>query len=267
MEDHGRDTGFLSGMHVDQGRINKSLGSAGNECGAMASSKFASGTPCNVAADAPYLHAQQERARELQEKIKAAERTMTKTTEVRTVDPNTGGEKGAKLQRFSLIPTDFIWALASHYGLGARKYADRNWEKGYKWSLTLDAMMRHLSQWLEGEDDDPETGSSHLIAVAWHVVALWWFHRHGKGTNDVRTFDRQPAQRKPTVYGESPIQTVQRAIAEMEKVNAQINKVREAARPTYIDRATEDRFVDERREPLTGDRAYEDRRADSNRSR
>lgn len=107
--------------------------------------------------------------------------------EIRVVDPTTGGEKGSKLARFSLIPCDFLWALAEHYGRGARKYADRNWERGYKWSLTVDAMQRHLALWMNGEDDDPETGSSHLIAVAWHVVALWWFHRHGRGTDDVRS--------------------------------------------------------------------------------
>jgi hypothetical protein len=129
---------------------------------------------------------------------------MTQTTdylpgagEVRIVDPATGGEKGAKVQRFSLIPSDFLWALATHYGVGARKYADDNWKRGYSWRLSLDAHNRHLSQWLGGfigpegawrdpEDNDPETGSSHLVAAAWHLVALWWFHRYGRGTDDIR---------------------------------------------------------------------------------
>lgn len=106
--------------------------------------------------------------------------------EVRVVDPTTGGEKGRKLARFSLIPRDFLWALAEHYGRGARKYDDRNWERGYQWSLSLDALDRHLAQWLMGEDDDPETGSSHLVAVAWHVIALWWWQKRGLGVDDVR---------------------------------------------------------------------------------
>lgn len=105
--------------------------------------------------------------------------------EVRVVDPKTGGEKGSKLARFSLIPYDFLWALAEHYGRGSMKYADRNWEKGYKWSLSLDASQRHLAQFLRGERIDEETGSHHLIAAAWHLVALWWFDTHEKGTNDV----------------------------------------------------------------------------------
>jgi len=106
--------------------------------------------------------------------------------EIRVVDSQTGGEKGTKIARFSLIPSEFLWALAEHYGKGAMKYADRNWERGYKWSLTVDALQRHLHQWLMGEDNDPETGSSHLIAVAWHAVALFIFHLRGLGTDDVR---------------------------------------------------------------------------------
>lgn len=106
--------------------------------------------------------------------------------EIRVKDPITGAEKGMKTQRFSLIPFDFIWALAEHYGVGARKYADRNWEAGYNWSLSLDAHSRHLTQWLMGEDNDKETGSSHLICAIWHLVALWFFHKRGRGKDDIR---------------------------------------------------------------------------------
>ena len=106
--------------------------------------------------------------------------------EVRTTDPLTGGQKGSKLARFSLIPQEFLWALAEHYGKGSLKYEDRNWEKGYKWSLSQDALERHLRQWLLGEDRDPETGSNHLVAVAWHAAALFTYQLRGLGTNDIR---------------------------------------------------------------------------------
>lgn len=106
--------------------------------------------------------------------------------EIRVKDPDTGGEKGQKLARFSLIPSDWLWALAEHYGKGAQKYAERNWERGYKWSLSKDAAMRHFAQWEMGERDDPETGSHHLIAAAWHLIALWWFDTHNKGSDDIR---------------------------------------------------------------------------------
>lgn len=106
--------------------------------------------------------------------------------EVRVTDPTTGGQKGTKLARFSLIPPEFLWALAEHYGKGALKYDDRNWEKGYKWSLTADALERHWTQFKLGEDVDSETGSHHLLAVAWHAAALFIFWMRGLGTNDLQ---------------------------------------------------------------------------------
>lgn len=105
--------------------------------------------------------------------------------EVRVTDPNTGGMKGTKLARFSLIPAQFLWALAEHYGKGCAKYSDDNWLKGYNWSLSYDALQRHLAQWRMGEEFDQETGSHHLIAAAWHCCALFIFHRRGLGTDDI----------------------------------------------------------------------------------
>ena len=107
------------------------------------------------------------------------------TQETRIKDEITGGEKGSKLARFSLIPREALWALAEHYGKGSMKYADRNWEKGYKWSLSQDALERHLNQWLLGEKIDRETGSNHMIAVAWHAFALYTFQQRAIGTDDI----------------------------------------------------------------------------------
>lgn len=107
--------------------------------------------------------------------------------ETRVVDPKTGGEKGAKLAKFSLIPREFLWALAEHYGVGAAKYSHRNWERGYAWSLTVDAMERHWNQFLQGERYDAETGSHHLVCAGWHVIALFIFDVRGLGTDDVRS--------------------------------------------------------------------------------
>ncbi len=92
--------------------------------------------------------------------------------EHRVKDPDTGGEKGSKLARFDLIPTEPLTKLAEHYGAGAEKYEDRNWERGYDWSLSYAALQRHLISWWGGEDIDEETKSNHLVAVIWHAFAL-----------------------------------------------------------------------------------------------
>ncbi len=87
-------------------------------------------------------------------------------------NPDTGGRKGQKLARFDLIPPRALEELAKHFGRGALKYADRNWELGVNWSLNFAAMQRHLWAWWDGENDDPETGSSHITAAMWHCAAL-----------------------------------------------------------------------------------------------
>jgi hypothetical protein len=104
--------------------------------------------------------------------------------EVRIHDPKTGAAKGSKLARFDLVPADVAWEWAEHYGKGAKKYAERNWEGGYAWSLSYAAAQRHLHQFWAGEDYDEETGSSHLIAALWHCAALRWFQKHERGTDD-----------------------------------------------------------------------------------
>jgi hypothetical protein len=105
--------------------------------------------------------------------------------EVRLTDPVTGAQKGDKLARFDLIPAGPLYELATHFGRGAIKYKeDRNWERGYRWSLSFAALMRHAWGWWRGEDTDAETGSSHLIAVAWHCLALREFQLKGKGFDD-----------------------------------------------------------------------------------
>lgn len=91
--------------------------------------------------------------------------------ENRIIDPVTGGAKGQKLARFDLIPPVAMIALAEHFGRGASKYTDRNWELGYKWSLHFAALQRHSWLWWSGEDDDPD-GSSHLSAIMWHAACL-----------------------------------------------------------------------------------------------
>ena len=100
--------------------------------------------------------------------------------EIRVTDPRTGAQKGQKKAKFSLIPWKVIWRLAEHYGKcggnGTKeKYAVRNWEKGYVYSLSFDALHRHLALWWNGEENDPETGSHHLICAAWHCFALLTF--------------------------------------------------------------------------------------------
>ena len=111
-------------------------------------------------------------------------------------DALTGGKKGRNLLRYGLIPWQPLRALARHYGIGAFKYEDDNWRKGYDWSLSFDACLRHLEAWRSGESTTVEFVAKdgveyqftthHLIAAAWQIFTLYCFERWGIGKDDVR---------------------------------------------------------------------------------
>jgi hypothetical protein len=105
------------------------------------------------------------------------------TGEVR-ITSETGGQKGSKPVRLDLVPPEPLWELARVYAFGAEKYDDHNYLRGYDWSLSYAAMLRHLTLWWNGESIDPETGLSHLAHGAWHTFALMAFQQHELGTDD-----------------------------------------------------------------------------------
>lgn len=94
------------------------------------------------------------------------------TGERTVVNEETGGAKGQKLARFDLVPSGPLWGLAELYGRGAAKYAERNWEKGYDWSLSYAAAQRHLNKFWQGENLDPEMGVPHPLCAVFHCFAL-----------------------------------------------------------------------------------------------
>jgi len=104
--------------------------------------------------------------------------------EVRQTDRSTGGQKGAKPERLELIPQQALLELARVYGHGAQKYTDYNYIRGYKWSLSVAALQRHLAAWLLGENKDQESGLSHLAHVAWHAFTLMTYQRYKLGVDD-----------------------------------------------------------------------------------
>ncbi len=99
-------------------------------------------------------------------------------TEERIVNDKTGGAKGQKRARFDLLPWEELWDVAELYGIGATKYAEHNWRKGYKWGLSMQALHRHLAQFWNGESLDPETKCHHLTSVIFHALAMLYFEKH-----------------------------------------------------------------------------------------
>ncbi len=117
--------------------------------------------------------------------------------EERVVNPQTGGEKGIKLDRWDLLPFDVLAEDALLYGIGSKKYEDRNWEKGYAWNLSIRALLSHLSAFLRGESRDKE-GFHTLAAVRFHAAALMRFEKEFPELDNVRhTHEPKKHQEKP----------------------------------------------------------------------
>jgi hypothetical protein len=78
------------------------------------------------------------------------------------------GEAGKAKAPLALLPPEALRQAAWAHGLGAEKYGVANWRENQVCATTyVSAMMRHIGQYLDGEDADAESGLSHLA----HVIA------------------------------------------------------------------------------------------------
>jgi hypothetical protein len=69
--------------------------------------------------------------------------------------------------RFDLLPARALFRIARHFEAGAKKYGDRNWEKGQPLSRYLDSALRHLACHMRGDRDE-----DHLAAAGWNILCL-----------------------------------------------------------------------------------------------
>lgn len=85
-----------------------------------------------------------------------------------------------------LLPFAALEQVSAVLAFGAAKYAPHNWRKGkgLAWSRLLGAALRHLLAWGRGEDNDAETGLSHLAHAACCILFLLSYVSEGGGTDD-----------------------------------------------------------------------------------
>lgn len=72
--------------------------------------------------------------------------------------------------RMSLIPQLAKYQVAKVMTYGEEKYEAYNWMNGFQWTLLTDAIDRHLTPWLCGEDNDKESGLPHLAHLACNAM-------------------------------------------------------------------------------------------------
>ena len=75
---------------------------------------------------------------------------------------------------------------ANVFSYGAKKYAPHNWVKGMKWSVPIACILRHAHKlWVEGEENDPESGLPHVGHILCNLVMLDYYTQHYDDLNDL----------------------------------------------------------------------------------
>ena len=103
--------------------------------------------------------------------------------EIKINTDNVTKTKGVKFDQnkpsMSSIPKEAMWELGGALAYGAKKYGDGNYRNGMLVSRQLSAAIRHIYQHLDGENNDPESGVTHLgHALASLAMACYTLKNH-----------------------------------------------------------------------------------------
>lgn len=90
----------------------------------------------------------------------------------------------------SLLPAGPLAEVAHVLEHGASKYGMHNWRGGITWHRILSAMLRHIFAFIEGENNDPETGLSHIAHAVCNGLFLLEFQQTHTELDD--RHDRHP---------------------------------------------------------------------------
>jgi len=81
---------------------------------------------------------------------------------------------GNKLD-WCLLPWKEVEEAVEVLTIGANKYSPDNWKRvPNRLDRYFSALMRHTTAWVNGEQNDPETGKSHLAHAMCCLLFLMW---------------------------------------------------------------------------------------------
>lgn len=108
------------------------------------------------------------------------------------MNENCGMKSDAGKVQYHLLDRVALEEMARVRMFGANKYSKWDWRKGFTYSRLIDATMRHMWAFQDGEDNDPESGLSHVAHAA---VTLMFLLRLIKDMPEKD--DRYQSQRTP----------------------------------------------------------------------
>lgn len=86
--------------------------------------------------------------------------------------------------RWDLLPLDALDDVAAVFTYGAKKYDTYNWLNDMRYGRYIAATFRHLRDYWLGQDNDSESGLSHLAHAGANILMLLGSIKRGKGTDD-----------------------------------------------------------------------------------
>ena len=109
--------------------------------------------------------------------------------EMQTTEQGANREANDGRGRFDLFPYEAMEALAKWYEEGAKKYGDRNWEKGLSVRDCINRMVRHSHKAANGLTDE-----DHLSAVMWNAAAAITMMKSRPDCNDHRWLSKEESE-------------------------------------------------------------------------
>ena len=87
---------------------------------------------------------------------------------------------------FELLPIDLLADVNKVLQHGCIRYGLNNWRKaeGFKFSRCYNALLRHMFAWWQGEDNDRETGISHLAHAMCNLLFMMYHFKNNKQADD-----------------------------------------------------------------------------------
>lgn len=107
---------------------------------------------------------------------KTEKRTYTPPEDTAKPIPAAAIKHDSGKRDWSLLPYDSLEEVVKVLEFGAKKYSRDNWKagEGFKYTRSFNALQRHMLAFMRGEDNDPETGISHLS----HAMCNLLFMQH-----------------------------------------------------------------------------------------
>ena len=96
------------------------------------------------------------------------------------------------------IPVEVLLEWGDVFTMGTAKYGRNNWKSGTDWHEFYGSALRHMFAFWKGEDNDPESGLSHLAHALWNIATIRYYQMHvlGDDSRDVPDDD----QKKPCTH-------------------------------------------------------------------